>query len=85
MESTLSSKGRVALPAEVRRRLNLKPGSRLSIEIRDGGVLIQSKPRARRYLQKKHRFSGLTVMVLARGIGRKVTPREIARLNADLL
>jgi AbrB family looped-hinge helix DNA binding protein len=85
METTLSSKGQVVLPAEVRRRLKLTHGSRLSVEIRDGGVLLKSALRAQGYLRRKHPVSGLTVMVPAGEAVRKVSAQAIAQLNADLL
>jgi AbrB family looped-hinge helix DNA binding protein len=85
METTLSSKGQIVLPAEVRRRLKLTHGSRLSVEIRDGGVLLKSAHRVQGYLRKRNPVSGLTVMVPTRDDVRKVSAREIAQLHADLL
>ena len=42
--ATLSSKSQVVLPAEVRRRLGLRPGDRLVIEVEDDHVVIRKAP-----------------------------------------
>lgn len=45
MQLTLSSKGQIVLPAPMRRRLRLKPRSKLEIEERDGGLFLRpAKP-----------------------------------------
>lgn len=41
MQLTLSSKGQIVLPALMRRRLRLKPRSKLEIEERDGGLFLR--------------------------------------------
>ena len=41
MQTTLSSKGQIVLPAPMRRVLGLKARSRVLIEERDGGIFIQ--------------------------------------------
>ncbi len=42
---TLSSKGQIVLPAPMRRRLHLKPRSKMEIEERDGGLFLRpAKP-----------------------------------------
>jgi AbrB family looped-hinge helix DNA binding protein len=41
MQSTLSSKGQIVLPAPMRRLLGLKPKSKVLIEERDGGIFIR--------------------------------------------
>lgn len=35
--STLTTKGQITLPKEVRKKLNLKPGDRIDFEIAEGG------------------------------------------------
>ena len=37
---TLSSKGQIVLPAPMRRRLRLRPRSKLEIQERDGGLFL---------------------------------------------
>lgn len=44
MKSTISSKGQVTVPAEVRSRLGLRPGAVVVFEVREGGVLLRKGP-----------------------------------------
>jgi len=37
MICTMTSKGQLTLPAEIRRKLNLKPGDKLDFRLRDDG------------------------------------------------
>ena len=85
METTLSSKGQLVLPAEARRQLRLSKGERLNVEVRDGGIFLRAAREMRRYQMRKHPVSGLSVMVPLRATGRSVSAAEIAQLNADLL
>ena len=41
MESTISSKGQVTVPAEVRERLGLRPGTRVAFELQNEGALLR--------------------------------------------
>jgi AbrB family looped-hinge helix DNA binding protein len=41
MKSTISSKGQVTLPVEIRDRLGLRPGVAVSFEMREGGVFLR--------------------------------------------
>jgi len=41
--AVVEDKGRVVIPAEVRRRLGIKPGTELEVDIRDGGVLMRPR------------------------------------------
>ena len=41
MKSTISSKGQVTVPAEVRRRLGLAAGTTVRFEIRPDGVILR--------------------------------------------
>jgi AbrB family looped-hinge helix DNA binding protein len=85
MRITVSSKGQVVLPAEVRRRLRLVQGERLSVEVRGDSVILRPLPEPRRYQAARHPRSGLPVMVALKPPKRKVTAADIARLHADLL
>ena len=42
--ATLSSKSQIVLPAEVRRRLGLRPGDRLVIDVEDEHAVIRKAP-----------------------------------------
>ena len=85
MQTTLSSKGQLVLPAAVRRKLHLNQGERLSVEVREGGIFLRPVAQARAYRTVRHAVSGLPVMVATARTGRKVSAAEIARLNAELL
>lgn len=39
----VEEKGRVVIPASVRRQLGIKPGTELEVDVREGGILM--KPR----------------------------------------
>ena len=41
MKSTISSKGQITLPAEIRDQLGLLPGVAVSFELREGGVFLR--------------------------------------------
>lgn len=41
MKSTISSKGQITVPAKVRQRLGLQPGTVVRFEIRGNGVLMR--------------------------------------------
>ena len=40
--STITSKGQVTIPAEMRRRLGLVPGGRVAFGIRDGRIVLEA-------------------------------------------
>ncbi|MBI5942267.1 MAG: AbrB/MazE/SpoVT family DNA-binding domain-containing protein [Caulobacterales bacterium] len=44
LPALVSTKGRVTLPAELRRKLNWRPGIRLTIEETEDGVLLNAAP-----------------------------------------
>lgn len=85
MQTTLSSKGQLVLPAEVRRWLRLGQGERLSVEVRGDSVVLRPLGQPRRYKVARHPKSGLPVMVASAPPARKVTAAEIARLHSELL
>ena len=85
MQTTLSDKGQVLLPSAARRRLRGGRNKRLSVELREGGVLLRPAVRLRRYKSVTHPISGLPVMAAQQRSVRKVSAAEIARLHAELL
>jgi len=85
MTVTVSSKGQLVLPAEVRRQLRIGRGERLSVEVRGDSVVLRPLAEARRYRAVRHPKSGLPVMVAVKPSKRKVTAAEIAELHAELL
>lgn len=85
MTVTVSSRGQLVLPAEVRRQLRIGKGERLSVEVRGDSVVLRPLAEARPYKAARHPNSGLPVMVAVKPPKRKVTAAEIARLHAELL
>ncbi|HEV8674657.1 MAG TPA: AbrB/MazE/SpoVT family DNA-binding domain-containing protein [Methylomirabilota bacterium] len=41
MKSTVSSKGQITLPAPIREKLGLGPGTAVRFEVREGGVFLR--------------------------------------------
>ena len=41
MKSTVSSKGRITIPAELREQLGLTPGTVVRLELREDGILLR--------------------------------------------
>jgi len=41
--STLTSKGQITLPKEIRHHLGLESGDRVNFEIRDGAVVVEAE------------------------------------------
>jgi AbrB family looped-hinge helix DNA binding protein len=41
MKSTISSKGQITVPVEIRDELGLRPGTIVSFELREGGVFLR--------------------------------------------
>jgi AbrB family looped-hinge helix DNA binding protein len=41
MKSTISSKGQITVPAEIRHELGLRPGTVVFFELREGGVFLR--------------------------------------------
>ena len=39
----VEEKGRVVIPASVRRQLGIKPGTELEVDVREGGILMKPK------------------------------------------
>jgi AbrB family looped-hinge helix DNA binding protein len=47
MKSTISARGRITIPAEVRNRLGLVPGTEVELELRDGEIVLRKGLRSR--------------------------------------
>ncbi len=39
----VEEKGRVVIPASLRRQLGIKPGTELEVDVREGGILMKPK------------------------------------------
>ena len=62
METTATTKGQVVIPSSVRRKLGIKTGTRIQVELDEGNAQIILTPITREYihsLRGKFRDSGL--------------------------
>jgi AbrB family looped-hinge helix DNA binding protein len=51
METTVTSKGQIVIPASIRRKLGITEGTRIQIELKDQEREIILKPITREYIQ----------------------------------
>lgn len=68
--ATVTSKGQVTVPADIRRRLGLKAGDRVEFHLTDSGELTVVATKRRSILETRHDLPRLT-------LGRSVTQRDI--------
>lgn len=62
METTSTTKGQIVIPSAMRRKLGIKPGTRIQVELDEANAQIILKPITREYihsLRGKFRGSGL--------------------------
>ena len=68
METTATSKGQIVIPSSVRRRLGIKEGTRIHIQVDEQAKQIILKPITREYihaLRGKYRGKGLLKALMA--------------------
>jgi AbrB family looped-hinge helix DNA binding protein len=68
METKMTSKGRIVIPSSIRRKLGIKEGTRIQIELRKAENEIVLKPITREYihsLRGKFRGKGLIEDLMA--------------------
>jgi AbrB family looped-hinge helix DNA binding protein len=70
IETTITSKGQVTVPAEIRERLDLRPGDKLRFKLSDSGKL-SVEPRPRRSI-----FEQIEALKLP-SLGRPLVQRDI--------
>ena len=59
METTATSKGQIVIPSSVRRKLGIKEGTRIQIEVDEKGRQIILRPITREYIHGvRGRFKG---------------------------
>jgi AbrB family looped-hinge helix DNA binding protein len=52
LERTVSEKGQIVIPEDIRRRLGLKPGSEVIFDIEDGAVKIKPKKSPEEFVEE---------------------------------
>ena len=68
METTATSKGQIVIPSSMRRKLGIKEGTRIQIELNEGANEIVLKPITREYvhsLRGKFKGKGLLEELMA--------------------
>ncbi len=68
METTATTKGQVVIPSSIRRKLGIKSGTRIQIELDEANALIILKPITREYihsLRGRHKGKGLLSELVA--------------------
>ena len=55
MNSSISAKGQVTVPKELRDRLGLKAGTAVEFELAEGGVLMRKGHKGQRPVDRLHR------------------------------
>ena len=59
METTATIKGQIVIPSSVRRKLGIKTGTRIQVELDEANAQIILKPITREYIQSlRGRFRG---------------------------
>jgi len=63
METTATSKGQVVIPSSVRRKLGIKAGTRIRVELDEKNAQIILKPITREYIESmRGAFAGLPLI-----------------------
>lgn len=63
METTATSKGQIVIPASIRRRLGIKEGTRIQVELREDENEIVLRPITRDFVQSgRGKFHGKGLM-----------------------
>lgn len=68
-EAKVSSKNQIVIPREVREALNLKPGDKLMMTVRDNRIIVMEKPKS--YADA------------IRGIGRGLYPKDYLKKERE--
>ncbi len=63
METTATTKGQVVIPSSVRRKLGIKAGTRINVELDEENAQIILKPITREYIERMAgKFRGLPLV-----------------------
>ena len=63
METTATTKGQIVIPSSVRRKLGIKTGTRIQVELDEANALIILKPITREYIERMAgKFRGLPLL-----------------------
>ena len=56
-ESKIDDKGRVCIPNEIRKMLNLKSGERMLFQVQDGKIILRKSTSMEEFIKKSKDFS----------------------------
>lgn len=56
VESTIDEKGRICIPAELRRKLNLKAGEKIIFQLNDNSLTLRKAIKAEELSKKVNKF-----------------------------
>lgn len=56
-ESKIDDKGRVCIPNEIRKMLNLKSGERMLFQVQDGKIILRKSTSMEDFIKKSEGFS----------------------------
>jgi antitoxin PrlF len=77
-QATLTSKGQVTLPAELRRRWRLKSGDRVNFSLEDDGHVVMTRKVRRSIFESRKELAPLS-------LGRPLTQDDIDRAVAEAM
>ncbi len=56
-ESKIDDKGRVCIPNEIRKMLNLKPGEKILFQVQDDKIILRKSSSMEEFIKKSENFS----------------------------
>jgi len=56
-ESKIDDKGRISIPNEIRKMLNLKPGEKLLFQVQDDKIILRKSTSTEEFIKKSEDFS----------------------------
>ncbi len=77
-QATLTGKGQITLPAELRRRWGLKPGDRIDFILEDNDQVLMTRKARRSIFKSREELAPLS-------LGRPLTQEDIDRAVADAM
>jgi len=74
--ATISSKGQITLPSDIRNKLDIKPKDKVEIIIRDREIILKSVPSFRRLRGSVSKKKGSARKAMERAVSKHVTGED---------